>query len=145
MAKHPRLLLILLSVYLLSFVACDRRPARPTGEAGAPLLTFERSGGIAGFQDRLVLGYNGEYYLARGGQQERIGSLSEDRQAQLENWLAETAPFALRLEDNPGMPDNMVRQVVWTGAGRKPPGESQQRAILDWASNLLAELSTGGQ
>ena len=144
MNQRLRLLLILLEVCLLPLVACDRPPTRATGEPGAPLLTFERSGGIAGFQDRLVVGYNGEYYLARGGQQERIGSLSEERQAQLESWLAETAPFTLRLEDNPGMPDNMVRQVVWRGPGKKLPAESQQRAILDWASDLLAELSTAG-
>ena len=134
---------------LLLFVSlpcgCDKPPsARPTAEPGKPLLTFERTGGIAGFQDRLVIGYDGEYYLAQG-QRERIGMLSAERTTQLRGWYVRLAPFTLRLEDNPGGPDNMVRQVVWAGLGKVAASQAEQGEILKWAADLLAELSASGQ
>ena len=59
--------LLVLTIALLS--GCDGPPpVGPTSEPGAPLLVFERIGGIAGFQDKLVIGYGGEYYLERQGQ-----------------------------------------------------------------------------
>lgn len=137
---------LLLAVLCLLFVpllsACDRTPSPPQAEAGKPLLTFERIGGIAGFQDRLVIGNDGEYYL-KSTQVERIGSLSADRVSQLRNWFARLAPFTLRLEDNPGGPDNMVRQVTWAGLGKTTATQTEQEQILKWASDLLAELTTG--
>jgi hypothetical protein len=132
--------LCLLFIPLLS--GCDRTAPAPQAEPGKPLLTFERSGGIAGFQDRLVIGYSGEYYL-KSIQVERIGSLSAERATQLRNWFVRLAPFTLRLEDNPGGPDNMVRQVTWTGLGKVTAAQAEQQEILKWASDLLAELIKG--
>jgi hypothetical protein len=132
--------LCLLFVSLLS--GCDRAAPAPQAEPGKSLLTFERSGGIAGFQDRLVIGYSGEYYL-KSSQVERIGSLSAERTTQLRNWFVHLAPFTLRLEDNPGGPDNMVRQATWAGLGKVTATEAEQQEIQKWASDLLAELSKG--
>jgi len=109
------------------------------------LLVFERLGGIAGFQDKLVIGSNGEYYLSRQGQEERIGSLSSERRTQLQSWLERLAPFTLRLEDNPAKPDNLVRQLVWIGLGRVTANQTQQQEMLKWASDVLAELSASGE
>ncbi|MGC8787353.1 MAG: hypothetical protein ACP5Q1_08015 [Anaerolineae bacterium] len=131
-------ILCLLSILLLA--SCDQ-PRRQTGVPGVPLLTFERTGGIAGFQDRLVIGYGGEYYLKRSGRPERIGSLSPGQLARLKNWMERIAPFTLRLEDNPNGPDNLVRQLSWTGLGRAVPDEAQQYEIMNWAVGLLDELS----
>jgi len=142
MKRYPLMLPVLcvLSVLLLS--SCDRQAPILQSEPGRPLLIFERSGGIAGFQDRLVVGYGGEYYL-KSGQTERIGSLSGDRVTQLQNWSGRLALFTLRLEDNPGGPDNMMRQVTWAGLGKVSATQAEQEAILKWASDLLAELSKG--
>lgn len=132
--------LLVLAIALLS--GCDQAPpVRPTSEPGAPLLVFERIGGIAGFQDKLVIGYSGEYYLERQGQEERIGLLSKERRAQLENWLDHFAPLTLRLEDNPGGPDNLLHQLVWTGRGTATANHTQQDEMLNWATSLLDELS----
>lgn len=133
--------IILLLIVVAVVCACDQPRVRPVIEPGAVLLSFERSGGIAGFQDRLVIGYDGEYYLSRYRQLERIGTLSAERRAQLEPWLAGFGPFTLTFEDNPGGPDNMKRQLVWTGTGKAVPTQAQQNEILDWASSLLDELS----
>lgn len=128
----------LLAVLLL--LSCDQ-PRRSTAVPGAPLLALERTGGIAGFQDRLLIGYGGEYYMARSGRAERIGSLSPNRLNQLKTWMERVAPFTLRLEDNPGGPDNLVRQLMWAGQGRTAPDEALQYEILNWAISLLDELS----
>lgn len=128
----------LLAVLLL--LSCDQ-PRRSTVVPDTPLLTFERTGGIAGFQDRLLIGYKGEYYLVRSGRPERIGSLSPQRLSQLRSWMERVAPFTLRLEDNPGGPDNLIRQLIWAGQGRSVPDEALQQEILNWAISLLDELS----
>lgn len=135
-----RYLLCLSAVLLL--IGCDKPPSTALPmESGKPLLIFERVGGIAGFQDHLVIGYNGEFYL-RQGSVERIGSLSAERTIQLRQWFTRLAPFTLRLEDNPGMPDNMVRQVVWAGLGRVTVSQAEQQQILKWVSDLLTEMAT---
>jgi hypothetical protein len=135
------ILLAVLAVCLSLLVAgCDRQPSTPPApEPGQPLMVYERTGGIAGFQDRLVIGYNGEYYLGQQGA-ERIGSLSAERVAQLRGWFVRLAPFTLRLEDNPGGVDNMVRQAIWSGLGKTPATQAEQRDILNWAGELFTEL-----
>ncbi|MGQ9493617.1 MAG: hypothetical protein ACUVR2_07625 [Anaerolineae bacterium] len=140
MKQSARITVFCLFVVLL-LASCDQ-PRRSAVTPGIPLLTFERSGGIAGFQDRLIIGYGGEYYLVRSGRPERIGSLRPERYEQLGKWMERVAPFTLRLEDNPGGPDNLVRQLVWTGPGRTVPNETQQQEILNWVSSLLDELSS---
>jgi hypothetical protein len=141
--KRSALLLGALCFLLVPLLSgCDRAAPAPQAEPGKPLLTFERTGGIAGFQDRLVIGYSGEYYL-KSSRVERIGPLSAERTTQLHTWFVQLAPFTLRLEDNPGGPDNMVRQATWAGAGKATATQAEQQEILKWASDLLAELSTG--
>ena len=142
MKRYVLLLAVLCALLVPLLSGCDRRAPTPRTEPGKPLLAFERTGGIAGFQDRLVIGYAGEYYL-KSGQVERIGSLSAERATQLRNWFVRLAPFTLRLEDNPGGPDNMVHQVTWTGLGKVTATQTEQQEILKWASDLLAELSKG--
>jgi hypothetical protein len=122
--------------------ACDRPDAyHATPANDLVLLTFEQQGGIAGFEDKLILGHGGEYYLVREGSTERIGSLQPERRGQLEGWREGVAAFRLKLQDNPGGPDNLVRQLVWAGQGSSQPTEAQQREILDWATQLMGELS----
>lgn len=131
---------LLLAVVLGS--GCDRPLSVPkTPEPGVPLLILERTGGIAGFQDKLVIGYGGAYYLTRSGQNERIGTLGPDRLAQLETWAQGFAPLTLRLEDNPSGPDNLIQQLTWTGLGTGTANKGQQQEMLAWALNLLDELS----
>ncbi len=130
-----------LAVLMAVALACDRPGAPlPTAPSGTVVLTYERTGGIAGFQDRLVIGAKGEYFLVRGGQ-ERIGSIDESRRKALDTWSSQYAAFTLTLEDNPGGPDNMKRQVIWAGAGGNIPTGDMQREILDWASGVMEQLT----
>ncbi len=140
MKRVTTLLLVLLALTVQA--GCDRPPGGiATPEPGAPVLILERTGGIAGFADKLVLGTNAEYYLSRRGHQDRIGQLGQAQRAQLDDWLQRFGPFTLRVEDNPGGPDSMLHELMWDGVGPIVASETQQQAILEWARNLLAELS----
>lgn len=140
-----RRLIVLLSFALLWLVcglsACDRFGAHPTSDPSAILLSFERNGGIAGFQDRLVVHADGEYQLTHRVQTEHSGALSAERRVQLQTWQVRFSAFTLTLEDNPGGPDNMTRKLVWSGTGTTKSSEAEQRQIFDWASELLVKLS----
>jgi hypothetical protein len=142
MRKVTALLLVLSALTTMGLAGCDRPPrSTVTPAPGAPVLILERTGGIAGFADKLALGANREYYLSRRGHQDRIGQLSQAQRAQLDDWLQRFGPFTLRVEDNPGGPDSMLHELMWDGVGPIVASETQQQAILEWARNLLAELS----
>jgi hypothetical protein len=131
-----------LALIVMGLASCDR-PSQgiATPEPGAPVLILERTGGIAAFADKLVIGAGGEYYLSRRGYQDRIGQLGETQRAQLDDWQQRFGPLTLRFEDNPGGPDNMLHELVWDGVGQITASETQQQAIFEWALNLLAALS----
>ncbi len=140
MKKGIALAGVCLLLMMAVWTACDRpAPSHPAPEPGKPLLVFERQGGIAGFQDKLVIGYGGEYYLSLNGR-EHIGMLTAGLRAQLAGWIEGFAPFAIKLEDNPGGPDNLVRRLEWAGMGRLQASRSQQEEILDWAASMMHEL-----
>ena len=141
MKKHSLLLFVGITLLLALLCACDQPRVRPTIEPDAVLLSFERTGGIAGFMDRLTISAGGEYHLTRKGQPERIGALSSERRAQLDTWLQRFSAFTLTLEDNPGGPDNMKHEAIWSGVGKTAPTQAEQRQVLDWAAALLGELS----
>ena len=130
-------LLLIISV----LCACDQPRVRPTIEPGGVLLSFARTGGIAGFMDKLVIGAGGEYHVTRKGQPERSGTLSKEQRAQLDTWQQRFAAFTLTLEDNPGGPDNMKHEAIWSGVGKTASTQAEQREIMDWAAALLGELS----
>lgn len=141
MNRIARLVWVLLALVLVCLSACDSPgQGSATPEPGAPVLILERTGGIAGFEDKLVIGAGGEYYLARRGRQDRIGQLSEAQRAPLDDWLQQFGPLTLRFEDNPGGPDSLLHEMVWDGVGQLPASETQQKAIFDWALGLLDEL-----
>jgi hypothetical protein len=137
--RLARLAAVLLLIALLC--SCDRPRSSPQS-ASEPVLVLERSGGIAGFMDHLVVGFDGQYYLSQQ-QKEYIGSLSADSTAWLREQYNRLAPFTLRLEDNPGGPDNMVRQVAWTGLGKQVATQAEQQELLRWGTDLLASLVKG--
>lgn len=134
-----RLVVFTVTLLLIALLcSCDRPNSSPQ-TAREPVLVVERTGGIAGFADHLVVGFDGQYYLSQR-QKEFIGSLGAESTAWLREQYTRLAPFTLRLEDNPGGPDNMVRQVVWTGLGKEVATQAEQQKILNWGIDLLATL-----
>ncbi|MCL4300337.1 MAG: hypothetical protein KJ077_31675 [Anaerolineae bacterium] len=110
--------------------------------AAAPVLSFKLSGGIVGFCDDLTLDAAGNYVLRRACAEpaEIGGALTPEDFASLNSWVQNLASFQLKSEDNPGGPDNMVMELVFTGQGSTQADEAQQQAILDWANSLLVRI-----
>jgi hypothetical protein len=132
---------ILLLALLVVAAGCDAPgDTLLVSVSGKAVLTYARTGGIAGFQDRLIIGAGGEYYLTQQAN-ETIGSISSARRKVLDNWMAKYAHFTLTLEDNPGGVDSMKRQAVWTGNGTTIPTDAEQRQVLEWAAALVQELT----
>jgi hypothetical protein len=121
-------------------------PANPTPAAAtvpaAPALNFKLSGGIVGFCDDLTLDTTGNYVLRRACAQpaEISGTLTPADFASLNSWVQNLASFQLKSEDNPGGPDNMVMELVFTGQGSTQADQAQQQVILDWVNSLLVRI-----
>lgn len=123
-------------------------PANPAPQAAAsagpvvPVLNFKVSGGIAGFCDDLTLDSAGNYVLRRACAQpaEITGTLIPPDFEALNTWAKSAASFQYKSEDNPGGPDNMAVELVFTGQGAAQPDEAQQQAILDWTNSLLVRI-----
>lgn len=114
----------------------------PPAATAAPVLNFKLSGGIVGFCDDLTLDAAGNYILRRACAQpaEIGGALTPVDFDSLNSWVQTLASFELKSEDNPGGPDNMAMELVFTGQGSTSADEAQKQALLDWANSLLVRI-----
>jgi hypothetical protein len=124
-------------------------PANPPADAPAasaavagPAISFKLSGGIVGFCDDLTIDSAGNYILRRSCDPppEISGTLIPPDLAALTAWIQNTASFQIKSEDNPGGPDNMATELIFTGQGSTPADEVQQKAIFDWVNSLLIRI-----
>jgi len=113
----------------------------PEHAGGEPVLEFQRLGGIAGFQDRLVVFDDGVARIQRGSQAPVEVNLSEEQWKQVKNYVAIFEPFAWRQADNPGGPDNLVTDLDFYGAGKFEAAFDNQKEIVGYMQELLAQLS----
>lgn len=127
--------------------------AEPTTEspaAGAPgsqpdssapvVVTFNITGGIVGFCDTLTVTEAGGYVLQSCQGEGISGTLAQADLEALQSWYHELAAFQLAFEDNPGGPDNLVSDLVFSGQGARQADEIQQQIIFDWANGLLIRV-----
>lgn len=129
-------------------VMTDPVAANPTSQvaapaaSAAPVLNFKLSGGIVGFCDDLTLDAAGNYVLRRACAQpaEITGTLAPPDFDSLKSWVQNLASFQYKSEDNPGGPDNMAMELVFTGQGATQPDEAQKQTILDWVNSLLVRI-----
>lgn len=116
------------------------------GRSGASyglLLAWHREGGIAGFCDDLTVYVTGDVYAAScpGQEPEDLGHmrLDADQLAQIYAWMDQFESFEYE-ETDPATADAMTIRLVFTGLGTTEPGPAEQRAMLEFASNLFAAL-----
>lgn len=106
-------------------------------------LTFNISGGIAAFCDNLSITGSGDYTLTSCNQNGPVtGQLDEADRISLQTWRENLADFQVALEDNPDGPDNMARNLVFSGQGQIEVDETQQQVIFDWVNGLIIRLQT---
>jgi hypothetical protein len=116
-------------------------PTKPEPE-GAPeaVITFDISGGFVEFCDTLMVTASGAYTLRSCQAEELAGALEPDDLEILQAWSEQLAGFDLKIEDNPGEPDNLVSELIFNGAGSEAADEVQQQLIFDWVNGLLIRV-----
>jgi hypothetical protein len=108
-------------------------------------LSWQRTGGIAGFNDSLTVFQSGEIHgdwssAAGGGKNSKLSALSADQQAQLQGWLAKFGTVSIDQHGPANASDQMSVSLTLIGSGSGHPNAAEQQAMLDWAQSVLATV-----
>jgi hypothetical protein len=109
-------------------------------------LVWKREGGIAGFCDTLTVFLSGEVFASQCKPQAdgKFGTfadlLSAQEQKQFNKWIAGLAEADLDASDPKGVADRMETTLELYGTGSRPPTESEQQALFQFAQDLYQEL-----
>lgn len=112
----------------------------PDHAGSDPVLEFQQIGGIAGFQDTLVIFEDGTVRLQRGSEEAVEQALSEDHWKKAKNYVSIFEPFAWHHEDNPDEPDNLVTDLDFYGTGKFEAVFDNQEEIVAYIQEILAAL-----
>lgn len=115
----------------------------PERAGSQPVLELQRSGGIAGFQDRLVIFDDGTARLQRGDAAAVEESLPESQWKKVKDYVSIFEPFAWHQEDNPGGPDNLVTDLDFYGAGKFEAAFDNQQEIVAYLQEIISTLAAG--
>lgn len=118
-----------------------QRPASTLPAPGPVVMQFHRQGGIAGLCDDVILHADGIIEYHPCGQPAHTATLTQSEQADLADWISKLRGFTFELEDNPGGPDNLVRELQFTGQGSAPATDEQKQKMLDWLEAIYSELA----
>jgi len=113
-------------------------------QAATVALNWHREGGIAGFNDTLVIfrpdEVHGSSARAEGDLSARLSEvLSPEEIARWEKWLDEYGSVQIEMKD-PAVADAMSTSLSFEGFGSGQPSEAEKTAMLDWAQNLFNKL-----
>ena len=105
-------------------------------------LSWQRVGGIAGFNDNLMVYRSGEIHAdwSGGSQDSTLAALSADQQAQLQGWLAKFGSVSVQEASPTNVSDQMSSSLTLLGDGSAQPNAAEQQEMLDWAQNVLSGL-----
>ena len=105
-------------------------------------LSWQRTGGIAGFNDSLMVYASGEIHgdWNGGSQDSTLSALSADQQAQLQGWLTKFGSVSAQHSDPANASDQMSTSFMLLGSGSGQPSADEQQAMLDWAQTVLSGL-----
>ncbi len=110
-------------------------------------LIWKREGGIAGFCDTLTVFLSGEVYASQCKPQAegKMGTLADllspQERTQFDNWMAKFAETDLDASDPKGVSDRMVVTLKLFGLGEKPPTQSEQQGLFQFAQELYQKLA----
>jgi hypothetical protein len=115
-------------------------------EPASVALSWQRTGGIAGYADSLIVFRSGEIYAEwnrapAGGKEARLADLSMVQQAHLQGWLARFGTVSINHQDPAGVADGMAYSLTLMGHGSAQPSAAEQQAMLDWADGVISALA----
>ena len=114
-------------------------PEKPTELPDGVLLAWERTGGIAGFCDKVVIDADDQVavYNCRGDVESTF-ALTETQRAQLNGWLDAYQPIAY-IQADPPVPDAMQVTLSLAGRGSETADDAAIQTILQFASDLQTQ------
>lgn len=112
-------------------------PATP----GPVVMQFHRQGGIAGLCDDVTVRADGIIEYRTCGQPVHTAVLTPSERQELAGWVEELRGFTFKQEDNPGGPDNLVRELEFSGHGSQPATDDRKRMMLGWIEGIYSELA----
>lgn len=110
----------------------------PLPAADAVIITYKRTGGIAGFCDEMQVMANGQVLTKTCADHESAYSLTVLQHARLADWITRYASFSYQVTD-PASADAMTIELVFSGLGSQQPDHAQQEEIVNFASEVLKQ------
>ena len=107
-------------------------------------LIWERTGGIAGFCDRVVVSRTGfaSAWSCRGGQERAIGTttLEAPELAQFYQWLDSVEAFSWTSEEPAATADGMNVSLEFNSSGLNPVSDADRQQMLALINSLVSRL-----
>jgi hypothetical protein len=118
-------------------------PTKPISNAPeeGSVLTWERSGGIAGFCDKVVVYASGSATVSSCKGSETTFELNGTQREQLDAWL-KTLKSVEFTQSDPAVADAMSFSLFFTGNGTQAADEETTRLIFKFAAELQDQAST---
>lgn len=123
----------------------EKQPVK-VGATASPIpapvvMRFHRQGGIAGLCDDVAIHADGviEYHTCNRPTQ--TATLTQGEREELAGWVGELSAFTFKQEDNPGGPDNLVRELQFAGKGTSSATDEQKQMMTDWIERIYSELA----
>lgn len=145
-----RRILLFAGLFLLAWiVSCGSSSEKERGDVPAStsptpapvVMRFRRQGGIAGLCDDVAVHKDGiiEYHTCNRPIQ--TATLTQGERQELVGWVDELSAFTFKQEDNPGGPDNLVRELQFAGQGSSPATDDQKQMMSGWIERIYGELA----
>ncbi len=117
-----------------SQIAVGAPPQKPIGE---PLLTWQRTGGIAGVCQTLTIYSFGFAYAGdcKTGESEAPFRLLLSQMEPLASWRDQYSQYRHEAAD-PATADGFAYELQFNGTGSQMPGDQEKNEMLDFASSL---------
>lgn len=106
------------------------------------VFTWSRSGGIAGFCDRLMVFAEGQVLASscKSGEANTAGRLTAEELATVNDWARRYGSFTFEQKD-PATSDAMTIDLAFTGSGKDTAPADLQAEMLDFAAQVYTEVS----
>ena len=145
--RHSMLPLTMILIPILLLAACapvpateaDAPQASPIAATEISVLTWNRSGGIAGFCDEVTVYASGFAKVVNcKGEIETAVFLTETQREQLDGWVKTLKPIEYTQSD-PATADAMTISLFFAGSGAQQADEQTIGLISQFASELAAQ------
>lgn len=134
---------LILAAWLLSTCGAPSS-TRPEGASGGGMLVeYRRAGGIAGFNDHLIVRPTGEVTLEKKGGVREIFTVDAAVVAKLQQTVEESGFFDLESEYRPAriIPDALTYRITAQAGGRRHTVETTDGAIPEQLAPVIEELN----